>query len=155
MACRSKRGGLNRSTPTRPKQSAQEKAATTSFTASAYWKFESSPLQRRVGCELGYCKGGPAASFRGRHKRVRDSNAAPHSDDVRTGSTAVDADGQSEHVFRGAAGPAQNLKAGRQVYVRLPARTRMTTCVSSHYDICNQIRTGSVSDFTMVAGAMT
>src|SRR5215472_17062291 len=48
MACRSKRGGLNRSTPTRPKQSAQEKAATTSFTASAYWKFESSPLQRRV-----------------------------------------------------------------------------------------------------------
>ena len=44
------------------------------------------------------CKGGPAASFRGRHKRVRDSNAAPHSDDVRTGSTAVDADGQSEHV---------------------------------------------------------
>jgi hypothetical protein len=60
-------------------------------------------LQRRVGCELGYCKGGPAASFRGRHKRVRDSNAAPHSDDVRTGSTAVDADGQSEHVSRGAA----------------------------------------------------
>src|SRR6516162_5166085 len=48
MACRSKRGGLNRSTPTRPKQSAQEKAATTSFTASAYWKFESSPLQGRV-----------------------------------------------------------------------------------------------------------
>src|SRR6516162_755869 len=52
-------------------------------------KFESMSLQRRVGCELGYCKGGPAASFRGRHKRVRDSNAAPHSDDVRTGSTAV------------------------------------------------------------------
>src|SRR6516164_1544107 len=48
MACRSKRGGLNRSTSTRPKQSAQEKAATTSFTASAYWKFESSPLQQRV-----------------------------------------------------------------------------------------------------------
>ena len=43
------------------------------------------------------------AAFRGRHKRVRDSNAAPHSDDVRTGSTAVDADGQSEHVSRGAA----------------------------------------------------
>jgi hypothetical protein len=42
---------LNRSTPTRPKQSAQEKAATSSFTASAYWKFESTPLQRRV-CEL-------------------------------------------------------------------------------------------------------
>ena len=50
-------------------------------------KFESISLQRRVGCELGYCKGGPAASFRGRHKRVRDSNAAPHSDDVRTGSS--------------------------------------------------------------------
>jgi hypothetical protein len=33
---------------TRPKQSAQEKGATTSFTASAYWKFESTPLQRRV-----------------------------------------------------------------------------------------------------------
>jgi hypothetical protein len=63
MACRSKRGGLNRSTPTRPKQSAQEKAATTSFTASAYWKFESSPLQRRVGCELGFCKGGSAGFF--------------------------------------------------------------------------------------------
>ena len=31
------------------------------------------------------------------------SNATPHSDDVRTGSTAVDADGQSEHVSRGAA----------------------------------------------------
>ena len=60
-------------------------------------------LQRRIGCELGYCKGGPAASFRGRHKRVRDSNAAPHSDDVRTGSTAAGADGQSEHVSRGAA----------------------------------------------------
>src|SRR5215472_9450013 len=27
--------------PTRPKQPAQEKGATTSFTASAYWKFES------------------------------------------------------------------------------------------------------------------
>ena len=43
---------LNRRTPTgaptRPKQSAQEKAATSSFTASAYWKFESIPLQRRV-----------------------------------------------------------------------------------------------------------
>jgi hypothetical protein len=38
--------------PTRPKQSAQEKGATTSFTASAYWKFESTPLQRRVACEL-------------------------------------------------------------------------------------------------------
>ena len=40
----------NRSTPigapTRPKQSAQEKGATTSFAASAYWKFESTPLQR-------------------------------------------------------------------------------------------------------------
>jgi hypothetical protein len=34
--------------PTRPKQSAQEKGATTSFTASAYWKFESTPLQQRV-----------------------------------------------------------------------------------------------------------
>ena len=48
-------GKLNRSTstgaPTRPKQSAQGKGATTSFTASAYWKFESRPLQRRV-CEL-------------------------------------------------------------------------------------------------------
>ena len=72
-------------------------------TMLAYWKFESISLQPRVGCELGYCKGGPAASFRGRHKRVRDSNAAPHSDDVGTGSTAVDADGQSEHVSRGAA----------------------------------------------------
>jgi hypothetical protein len=39
--------------PTRPKQSAQEKGATTSFTASAYWKFESTPLQRRVRHELG------------------------------------------------------------------------------------------------------
>jgi hypothetical protein len=38
---------LNRSTPTRPKQSAQEKAATSSFTASAYWKFESTPLRYR------------------------------------------------------------------------------------------------------------
>jgi len=38
--------------PTRPKQSAQEKGATTSFTASAYWKFESTPLQRGVRCEL-------------------------------------------------------------------------------------------------------
>jgi hypothetical protein len=37
--------------PTRPKQSAQEKGATTSFTASAYWKFESTPLQRGVHCE--------------------------------------------------------------------------------------------------------
>ena len=51
MACRSKRGGLNHSTPTRPKQSAQEKAAT-SFTASAYWKFESSPLRRGVRYKL-------------------------------------------------------------------------------------------------------
>src|SRR5215472_13680520 len=46
---------VNRSTPTgaptRPKQPAQEKGATTSFTASAYWKFESIPLQRRVRCE--------------------------------------------------------------------------------------------------------
>jgi hypothetical protein len=42
---------LNRSTPTRPKQSAQEKAATSSFTASAYWKFESTPLQRGVSNE--------------------------------------------------------------------------------------------------------
>jgi len=67
------------------------------FSLRDQW-FESISLQRRVGCELGYCKGGPATSFRGRHKRVRDSNAAPHSDDVRTGSTAVDADGQSEHV---------------------------------------------------------
>jgi hypothetical protein len=39
---------LNRSTPTRPKQSAQEKAPTSSFTASAYWKFESTPLQQTV-----------------------------------------------------------------------------------------------------------
>ena len=31
------------------------------------------------------------------------SNATPHSDDVRTISTAIDADGQSEHVSRGAA----------------------------------------------------
>jgi hypothetical protein len=31
-----------------PRQPAQEKGATTSFTASAYWKFESIPLQRRV-----------------------------------------------------------------------------------------------------------
>ena len=31
------------------------------------------------------------------------SNATPHSDDVRTGSTAAGADGQSEHVSRGAA----------------------------------------------------
>ena len=67
------------------------------FSLRDQW-FESISLQRRVGCELGYCKGGPATSFRGRHKRVRDSNAAPHSDDVRTGGTAVDADGQSEHV---------------------------------------------------------
>jgi len=41
---------LNRSRSTgaltRPKQSAQEKRATTSFTTSAYWKFESTPLQR-------------------------------------------------------------------------------------------------------------
>ena len=29
----------------------QEKGTTTSFTASAYWKFESTPLQRRVRCE--------------------------------------------------------------------------------------------------------
>ena len=47
-------GELNRSTstgaPTRPKQSAQGKGATTSFTAPAYWKFESTPLQQRV-CE--------------------------------------------------------------------------------------------------------
>src|SRR6516165_1254127 len=77
-----------------------QRGATIRLTAPAYWKFESSPLQRRVGCELGYCKGGPAASFRGRHKRVCDSNAAPHSDDVRTGSTAVDADGQSEEAVR-------------------------------------------------------
>jgi hypothetical protein len=42
---------LNRSTPTRPKQSAQEKAATSSFTASAGWKFESTPLQRGVSNE--------------------------------------------------------------------------------------------------------
>src|SRR5262249_3994368 len=43
---------LNRRTPTgaptRPKQSTQEKAPTSSFTASAYWKFESIPLQQRV-----------------------------------------------------------------------------------------------------------
>jgi len=51
------------------------KGAKTRFIAPAYGKFESSSLQRRVGCELGYCKGGPATSFRGRHKRVRDSNA--------------------------------------------------------------------------------
>jgi hypothetical protein len=38
--------------PTRPKQSAQEEGATTSFTASAYWKFKSTPLQQRVTCEL-------------------------------------------------------------------------------------------------------
>jgi len=46
---------VNRSTPTgaptRPKQPAQEKGATTSFTASAYWKFESIPLQRRESCK--------------------------------------------------------------------------------------------------------
>jgi hypothetical protein len=61
MACRSKRGGqavdvdekeLNRSTPTRPKQSAQEKTATTSFTASAYWKFESTPSSSESGANL-------------------------------------------------------------------------------------------------------
>jgi hypothetical protein len=48
---------LKRSTPigapTRPKQSAQEKGATTSFIASAYWKFESTPLQQRVGRTFG------------------------------------------------------------------------------------------------------
>ena len=33
-------------------RSAQEKGATTSFTASAYLKFESTPLQGRVQCEL-------------------------------------------------------------------------------------------------------
>ena len=30
------------------------------MTALAYWKFESISLQRRVGCELGFCKGGSA-----------------------------------------------------------------------------------------------
>jgi hypothetical protein len=47
--------------PTRPKQSAQEKGATTSFTASAYWKFESTPLQRGVGCELRSSQARPAS----------------------------------------------------------------------------------------------
>ena len=42
------RAGTSTGSLTRPKQSAQEKGATTSFTASAYWKFESTPLQERV-----------------------------------------------------------------------------------------------------------
>jgi hypothetical protein len=41
------RAGTSTGSLTRPKQSAQEKGATTSFTASAYWKFESTPLQER------------------------------------------------------------------------------------------------------------
>jgi hypothetical protein len=32
-------------------------------TVLAYWKFESISLQRRVGCELGFCKGGSAGFF--------------------------------------------------------------------------------------------
>jgi len=40
--------GSLRRLPTRPKQPGASKDATTSFTAPAYWKFESSPLQRRV-----------------------------------------------------------------------------------------------------------
>jgi hypothetical protein len=47
-------------------------------------------------------------------QRVHDSNAAPHSDDVRTSSTAVDAEGQNEHVSRGAAA-SRNEVAAREL----------------------------------------
>src|SRR5215472_4056834 len=77
---------LNRRTPTgaptRPKQSAQEKAATSSFTASAYWKFESIPLQRGV-CELSVtlnplrsvltCTGSHKTGFRREEARTRSA----------------------------------------------------------------------------------
>jgi|SRR6516165_10870629 len=42
---------------TAPSGSTLQKGATTRLTAPACGKFESISLQRRVGCELGFCKG--------------------------------------------------------------------------------------------------
>jgi len=45
----------------------------------AYWKFESISLQRRVGCELGFCKGGSAGFFsrRGRTAQGKHMERPP------------------------------------------------------------------------------
>ena len=89
-------------------------------------------------------KGGPAASFRGRHKRVRDSNAAPHSDDVRTGSTAAGADGQSEHVSRGAAasrvGSARTLAGCLSIFGQSAFAAALIQCYATRTgDGCVQL----------------